>query len=114
MFSTQRDFNEDWLNSYVEKKRKIGAIGDGVELFFQDCEGSDPDGKIGELKEFTAGVSLEDLQRGTGSAGQRQGAWIDERSYPNRRINSQTREHKNPACAAQLYQRLKIPVRVIC
>jgi hypothetical protein len=104
-FSTDREFNEDWSRSFVDRKRDIGAVGEGIELFLQDVEDSDIDDKVEELKDFVAPVTLDDLKQGIGPAGHRRGAWLDERS-----ITSQTREHKNPLTATQLYQRLGTPV----
>jgi hypothetical protein len=104
-FSTDRAFNEDWTCSFVDLKRKLGAAGEGIELFLQDIEDSDLD-KVEELKAFVAPVTLDDLQQGAGSAGQRLGAWLDERS-----LTSGMREHKNPLTATRLYNLLKIPVR---
>jgi hypothetical protein len=89
----------------VDLKRKLGAAGEGIELFLQDIEDSDLD-KVEELKAFVAPVTLDDLKQGIGPAGYRCGAWLDERS-----IASQTREHKNPLTATRLYNLLKIPVR---
>jgi hypothetical protein len=111
VFSKDREFKEDWAHSYVDQKRDIEAdFCYGIDLFFDDFEESDPDDKFEELKKVAASASLEDLKAGSGSAGQRQGAWLDERSYPNRCITSRTREHKNPLTAAQLYKLLGTPV----
>jgi hypothetical protein len=111
VFSKDREFKEDWTHSYVDKKRNIdGDFCDGIDLFFEDFEEADSDDKFEDLKRVAAAASLEDLRAGSGSAGQRQGAWLDERSYPNRSITSRTREHKNPLTAAQLYKLLGIPV----
>jgi hypothetical protein len=104
-FAKDPEFNEDWPRSYVDWKRDIGAVGEGIELFLQDVEDSNLDDKVEELKTFVAPVTLEHLQQGVGPAGQRFGAWLDERS-----IAAQTREHKNPLTATQLYYRLGTPV----
>jgi hypothetical protein len=111
VFSTQREFKEDWTRSYVDQKRTIDAAWDGIELFYRDTDGSIPDCKVEELLEFASSLSLEDLKAGGGSAGQRRGAWLDERSSPNRCITSRIREHKNPLTAAELYERLRTRVR---
>jgi hypothetical protein len=105
-FSTDRKFSEDCTRSFVDLKRELGAVGEGIELFLEDVQGFDLDGKIEELKALAPTVSLDDLQQGAGSAGQRLGAWLDERS-----LTSGMREHKNPLTATRLYNLLKIPVR---
>jgi hypothetical protein len=103
---TDRNFNDDWTRSFVDLKRKLGAAGEGIELFLEDVQGFGLDDKFEELKALAATVSLDDLQQGVGPAGQRLGAWLDERS-----LTSGTREHKNPLTATRLYNHLKIPVR---
>lgn len=103
-FSTDRKFSEDCTRSFVDLKRELGAVGEGIELFLEDVQGFDLDGKIEELKALAPTVSLDDLQQGAGSAGQRFGAWLDERS-----LTSGMREHKNPLTATRLYNLLKIP-----
>jgi hypothetical protein len=111
MFSTDRGFKEDWSRSWVDFKRAIQAnFCDGFELFLRDYDSSIPDSRIEELLEFAASLSPEELKAGVGSAGQRRGGWLDERSSPDCDI-SRTREHKNPLTATQLYERLKTRVR---
>jgi hypothetical protein len=110
MFSTDRGFKEDWSRSWVEIKRAYHAnFCDGLELFLQDDDASNSDSRIEELLEFAASFSPEELKAGVGSAGQRRGGWLDERSSPDCNI-SRTREHKNPLTATQLYEHLKTPV----
>lgn len=110
VFAKRQEFKEDWSRSYVQAKRAVGATYDGIELFFEDCERSVPDCKVEELREFCDDASLEDLKAGTCISGQQPSAWLDERSYPNRYISSQSRKHKNPLTATQLYERLNTPV----
>lgn len=110
VFSTHCEIKEDWSCSFADQKTELGAAGYGIELFLQDSEGSDLDDKVEELKEFTASVSLEDLKAASGSAGPRRGAWLDDRTDPNRYKTSRAREHKNPLTAAQLCERLQTPV----
>ena len=110
VFSTDRGINEDWSRLYVDKKRAIdGDFCDGLELFLRDSDPSIPDIEIEELLELAASFSLEELKAGVLSAGQRRGAWLDERSSPDCNT-SQTREHKNPLTATQFYERVKTRV----
>lgn len=111
IFSAPRDIKEDWSRSYVDKKRDIDAAGDGIELFFQDVEGSEPDDRVEKLKKYAASVSLDDLKAASGSVEACQdSAWLDERSNSQRYITSRSRQHKNPLSAARLYKHLKTPV----
>jgi hypothetical protein len=112
MFSTDRDFKEDWSRSWLDIKRVFQAnFCDGLELFLRDYDdASIPDVKIEELLEFAGSFSLEELKARVGSAGWRRGAWLDERSSPDCNI-SRTRDHKNPLTAPQLYERVKTRVR---
>ncbi len=110
MFLTDRGIKEDWSWSWVDKKRAVhGDFCDGLELFLRDSDPSIPDIKIEELLEVAASFSLEELKAGVSSAGQRRGAWLDERSSPDC-STSQTREHKNPLTATRLYERVKTRV----
>jgi hypothetical protein len=106
-FSTQREFKEDWSSSYMEKKRKLGANGDWVDLFLQDSEGATPSCKLDELKATCRRDSL-DILSSTPEAPKR--AWLDERSCPNHEISSTTRRHKNPLNSTQLLKCLQVPV----
>ncbi|PMD29322.1 hypothetical protein L207DRAFT_593560 [Hyaloscypha variabilis F] len=103
-FSKNREIKEDWLCSFVNQKRDLGAAGDGIEIFLQDFEGSDLDDKVEELKAFTASLPLQFLQDGIGSAGLRRSAWLDQRS-----IAGQKRGDENPLTATQLYESRQIP-----
>lgn len=108
IFSTDRGCKED--RPWVDVKRAIEAnFCDALELFLRDTGPSIPDIKIEELLEFAASFSLEELKAGVLSAGQRRGAWLDERSSPDGKT-SRTREHKNPLTATQFYERVKTRV----
>lgn len=104
-FSKNREIKENWSRSFVDQKRDERTAGEGIEIFLQDTEDSGLDDRVVELKAFTAPVPLLHLKQGTGSAGLRHGAWLDERS-----ITSEKRNHKNPLTATQLCQRRQIPV----
>ncbi|KAE9369078.1 hypothetical protein N431DRAFT_345415 [Stipitochalara longipes BDJ] len=104
VFSTKREFKEDWSRSYVDRKRDIEADGEGIGIFLQDYEDSGLDDKVEELKAFAGPVTLQHLEQGAGSAGLRREAWLDERS-----ITGEKRDHKNPFTATQLHQRRRIP-----
>jgi hypothetical protein len=105
VFAKDRSFKYS-DRSHVQLKRTIGHTGDGVDLFFQDSESFILDDEVEEIREFCKNVPLEDLKAGRGWSGQQRSAWLDERSR-----NSQTREHKNPLTATELYKRLNTPVR---
>lgn len=108
VFSTNREFKEDWSRSFVDQKRDIGAAGEGIEIFLQDYEDSGLDDKVEELMNFAAGVTLQQLEQGAESAGIRRGAWLDERS-----VTGEKRDHKNPLTATQLHQRRKVRVSTL-
>jgi hypothetical protein len=110
MFLQHREFKEDWTISYDQAKRSLSDDCDGIELFLQGFERSVPDCKIEELREFCGDTRLENLKAGTCLSGQQSSAWLDERSYPNRCISSQRREHKTPLTATQLYECLNTQV----
>jgi len=107
VFATDRVFQEDFGQSFVQHKRNLGAVGDDVELFFGGSEDTISDCMIEELQEFCGGFSLQALRSGAYNSGIQRSAWLDERSS----WDGSTRGHKNPLTATQLYQRLQIPVR---
>jgi hypothetical protein len=106
VFSTDRNFKED--EPYVEYKRGINADGDDFDIFLQDSEDSVPSSKVGEVKELCQDARLDDLKKGTGTAGTRRGAWLDDRSCPSMMSSSRCiRKYHNPLTATGLYQLLK-------
>jgi hypothetical protein len=62
VFSTNREFREDWSRSYVDQKRDIGGAGEGIEIFLEDYEDSGFADKAEELKAFAGPVTLRDLE----------------------------------------------------
>lgn len=107
VFSTHREFKEDWSSSYMESKRKLDANGDWIDLFLQDLEGTTPSCTIKELKAICGRDGL-DILSPTPRAPKR--AWLDERSCPSRQISSTARHHMNPLNSMQLLKCLQIPV----
>ena len=109
VFSTSRELKEDWFRSYADQKKDIDAAGDNIESLFRDS-GDITCCKFEKVNEYCLGTTLEDLELGAGSAGVRRIVWIDNRGSPYRVIHSQTREHKKPITATQLYEYLRAPV----
>jgi hypothetical protein len=109
VFSTNREFREDWSRSYVDQKRVIGGAGEGIEIFLEDYEDSGFADKAEELKAFAGPVTLRDLEEGVEPAGLNNRAWLDERS-----ISGEKRDHKNPFTARQFYRRRQVPVCRAC
>lgn len=108
-FSKDQNFKED--GSWVDSKRKMDAVGDEFGIFLEDAESSVPCPQVEEVQEFCQGIRLEDLVASAGTAGQRRGAWLDDRCSV-RLTNSRTvREYGNPLTATSLYQALKVKVR---
>jgi hypothetical protein len=105
VFSTNREFREDWSRAYVDRFRDIDADCDGIEIFLQEYEDFGLEDKVEELKAFVGEVTLRDLEQGVGAAGLCNRAWLDERC-----ITGERRDHKNPFTAAQLYKRRQTPV----
>jgi hypothetical protein len=109
VFSTHRDLKDD-DESFVEARRGIGAGGDDLSIFLQDSEDSGSPCEVEEVREFCQGASLEDLKAGTGRAGQRQAAWLDDRNSPHLTGSGDARQYENPLTATGLYRLLKEPV----
>jgi len=91
-------------------KRDIHADGEEISIFLRDVEDSVPSCKIEEVEEFVQGARLVDLKSGKGAAGQRRGAWLDDRSFADTKSGQSTREYENPLTATALYRFLKEPV----
>ncbi|KAH8588290.1 hypothetical protein B0O99DRAFT_693577 [Bisporella sp. PMI_857] len=106
-FSEDRNFKED--KSYVECKMGINADGDDFGIFLRDSEDSVPSSKVGEVEEFVRGACLDDLKSGAGTAGQRRGAWLDDRSTPCSTTTRCVREYERRLTATTLYRLLKLP-----
>jgi hypothetical protein len=105
IFSKDRNFKEDgsWKHKFAD--------GDDVGSFLQEYEGSLPCFRAEEIERYCQGASLDDLQSGAGSAGQRRAAWLDDRSCEGLPSSSCVRKYENPLTATGLYRHLKIPVR---
>jgi hypothetical protein len=102
VFLEDRGFKED--GSWVELKRKMGAVGDDLDLFLEDFESSVPSCQVQEVQEFCQSVHLNDLQSELRIAYRRRGAWLDDRSSEG------SRKHTNPPNSNALYRLLKLPV----
>ncbi|KAF2185092.1 hypothetical protein K469DRAFT_688302 [Zopfia rhizophila CBS 207.26] len=81
--------------SYVESKRKLGAVGDGVLLFMQDYEDLVPSCEVEEVEDFCQGANVETLMAASDAAVQRPSAWLDDRRFPARTASAQSRPSAN-------------------
>ncbi|OCK74043.1 hypothetical protein K432DRAFT_311503 [Lepidopterella palustris CBS 459.81] len=94
--------------SHLEWKRGNDADGDDIRLFVQDFEDSVPSCIVEEVTQFCQDARLEDLISGTGTAGQRRVAWLDDRSFSSLMSSGSIREYKNRLTATELYHHLKV------
>jgi hypothetical protein len=110
VFSKDRRFKEDgsWKDIDIDDDE---VDGDNVGILLQEDEGSVPPFKTQEIEEYCHGASLDDLESGAGCAGQRRGAWLDDRSCDGLPSSLCVREYENLLTATGLYRFLKIPVR---
>lgn len=104
VFSTDRKFKED--ESYIDEKKKHGALGDDLHIFLQDSEDWMPSSKAEEIEEFCEGARLDNSNSLGGCATKRRAAWLDERSFRQRCA----RRCQNALTAIELYKLLKKPV----
>jgi hypothetical protein len=94
IFSTDRIPNE--AKSYVEGRRGHQAEGEGIALFLYDSENS-KSCKTQVVEDFCHDVCLEDIRRGSGNAGRRRAAWLDDRCKANGApAGGHVRTYKNP------------------
>jgi hypothetical protein len=94
IFSTDRIPNE--AKSYVEGRRGHQAKGEGIALFLYDSENS-KSCKTQVVEDFCHDVRLEDIRRGSGNAGRRRAAWLDDRCKANGApAGGHVRTYKNP------------------
>jgi hypothetical protein len=107
VFSKDRKFKEDgsWKDIEVDG-------GDDIGILVQEDEGPVPSFKTLEIEEYCEGASLDDLESGAGSAGQRRQAWLDDRSCDGPPGSLRVREYENPLTPTGLYRRLKLRVRM--
>jgi hypothetical protein len=118
-FSKNRKFSEENC-PYGEWERAFDADGDNIAIFFRNLEDSVPSLEIEEVVEFCGSIRLDDLKLGAGTAGKRQAAWLDERSYgaqgcsckssSKKSSGKNVRKHENPLTATEIHQRLQVPV----
>lgn len=109
-FSRKRHFDTFSRSSWVDRTRAIGADGDGIRLFLEYCETSVPSSMAVEIEDFCDDTTLIDLQSGSGAAGRRRGAWLDDRSALSSTRRCEATDHQNPLTATALYRQLKKPV----
>lgn len=109
VFSTDRKFKED--ESYIDEKRRLGALGDDLHVFLQDSEDWMPSSKVEEIEEFCQGARLDNLNSLGVRTTQRRAAWLDDRSFRHRHGSGCARRCQNALTASSLYKLLKKPVR---
>ena len=100
VFSTDRKFKED--ESYIDERRKHGALGSDLHVFLQDSEDWMPSIKIEEIEEF--------CQDAPNCTTKRRAAWLDDRSFRHRNCSTCARGYQNALTAIELYKLLKKPV----
>jgi hypothetical protein len=92
---------------YVQWKREIETIGDQLDHFFlTHPEDSGPAYGFDEVKLFCKGTCLETLKSGTGEAGKRRGAILDDRSRIASNASQGATAYDNPLTAKELYEHL--------
>ena len=65
----------------VESKRRFGCLDDDLTFFLEFTDGSGSFCGTNEVKWYCkGGASLEEVERGSGEAGTRRAAWIDDRN----------------------------------
>jgi hypothetical protein len=109
VFSTDRKFKED--ESYIDERRRLGALGDDLHVFLQDSEEWMPSSKVEEIEEFCQGARLDNLKSLGVCTTQRRAAWLDDRSFQHRDSSRCARGCQNALTASSLYQLLEKPVR---
>jgi hypothetical protein len=94
------------VRAWVDYKRGVNAEGNGVNLFFQDYEDSEALCDLDEVRDFSEGVSLEELRSGAGAAGSHRAAWLDSRVLSNQAAGNMVKEYPNPLTPTALYKYL--------
>lgn len=107
MFRTDRNFKES--GSYVDKRKRVGAIGDSLHIFLQDSEDWMPSNMVEEIEEFCQNARLKELNLDVHTE-QRRAAWLDDRSFQHRESSGCARRYGNALTATALYELLKKPV----
>jgi hypothetical protein len=108
-FSRLRNLNDD--KTLVEFKKKVGAAGDDLGIFFMDSEDTASPCEVEVLEAFCRGISLEDVESGIGTAaGHRRAVWLDDRDIsPDVEGSGEARQYENPLTATGLCRALKRP-----
>jgi hypothetical protein len=84
LFAEDKGHRED--TPFVDVKRGVNADFDGLNVFLQDSEDAVPSRAVEDISTFCEGVTLEDLRSGSGHAGKRRAAWVDDRRRPSRHV----------------------------
>lgn len=78
LFSWNRNFKEDM--PFVDVKRDMNTNFDGLDIFLQDSEYPVPSQAAEDIRAFCEGATcLDDLRSGSGTAGKRPAAWLNDR-----------------------------------
>lgn len=120
MFNAQwpEDFKQtrrftDQDRAWAGVKRELNADAEwDVDLLLRDSEKVIPDRGVEAVRQFCHGVSLDDLIKGGKGTGQRQAAWLDDRSRGSGTIGGhEGRRHYKPTLmASELYHEISKPV----
>lgn len=78
----------------------------GISIFLRDYDHSMGLVQVDRVEDFCRNVSLKDLSNGTGAAGFRRAAWLDDRQFSDENKGGKVRVHQNPATATSLYRDL--------
>lgn len=90
LFATDKGYREDI--PFVDVKRDVNTDFDGLDVFLRDSEDAVPSRAAEVIKAFCGDLALEDLRSGSGNAGKRPAAWVDDRRRPRRHA-----EHGSPS-----------------
>ncbi|RFU29722.1 hypothetical protein B7463_g6595, partial [Scytalidium lignicola] len=107
VFFEDRGFKED--GPFIEFKVSLDEVDDDIGLLLQDIEEEVHSPMIKAVEDFCRDARMVDLKSGRGVAGQRRGAWIDDRCFTHLTRSGYVRKYQNPLSATTLYQLLQIP-----
>jgi hypothetical protein len=104
-FSILRNLDDKEI--LVDVKKKVGADGDDLGIFFTDFGDAVPLCEVEVVEDYCRGTNLEDVESGNGAAGHRRTVWLDDRAN-NPGLQSGGRSYKNPLTATELKRALEV------
>lgn len=104
--------DQDSASNRPGEANKGNDLTTGLAIFLNYRYFDEPVGLVhgDEIEEFCRGVEFENLVTGSGDAGYRRAAWLDDRQFCNGKNGGNVREHQNPLTATSLYRDLILPV----